>query len=199
MIRTNWAVPAMARISIGTGKCSIRSHTLCPGPRRQRKLRRKQPTDADVEQPQPEIHDDQCQQEVRQRKPDEADKGEYVITDRILPHCRIDADRQSQPPGHDNRAQRQDHRQPQPIADDLGYRTPIFEGLAEIPPNNMAQPFEILHKERLIQTIGMAQRIRLGRRDRRADGRRLSDIGIDEITWRQLKDDEGDDGDRPNW
>ena len=57
-----------------------------------------------------EIHDDQCQQEVRDGQADEAEEGEDVVADRVLPHRRVDADRQGEPPGDDDGAERQQRR-----------------------------------------------------------------------------------------
>ena len=48
-----------------------------------------------------QIQDDQREQEVRHGQADEADEGEDVVADRILPHRRVDADRQRERPGED--------------------------------------------------------------------------------------------------
>ena len=151
MIRTSCAVPASARIRIGTGRCFTRSHDLRPAPRRQLLFGGEQAADVHAEQPKPEIHDDQRQQEVRDREADEAEEGEDVVAERVLPHRRVDADRQCQSPGDDDGAERQQHGQPQPVADDLGDRPPVFEREAEVAAGHHGQPLQVLHPQRLVR------------------------------------------------
>ena len=174
---------------------------LRPGPGRQLLFGGEQAADIHAEQPQPEIHHDQRQQEVGDGKPDEAQEGEDVVAERVLPHRGVDADRQCQPPGDDDGAQRQQNGQPQPVTDDLGHRPPVFERAAEVAARHHGEPLPVLHPQRLIEAVGEAHGIRLGGRDRRARGGRLCRVGGDEIHRRQVQDAErhhrdGEDGDR---
>ena len=50
--------------------------------------------------------------------------------------------------------ERQQHGQPQPVADHLGDRAAVFEGAAEIAAHHHREPFPVLHVERLVQAVG---------------------------------------------
>ena len=71
---------------------------LAPGPGRQLVRRREQPADVGVEIAEREIEDDQREQEIGHGEADEADEGEDVVGERVLPHRRVDADRQARSP-----------------------------------------------------------------------------------------------------
>ena len=64
------------------------------------------------------------------------------------------------------------------------------------PLATIAEPFPVLHPQRLVQAVGEAHGIRLGGRDRRARGGGLCGVGGDEIDRRQVQDGEGHQRDR---
>ena len=192
------AVPARPRISAGIGRCLSEVPDLRQAPRRVLQLGREQPADVGVEEHEPEVQHHQREQEVRDRQADEADEGDDVVADRVLAHRGIDADRQRQHPGEDQRGHRDDHRQPQPVADHLGDRPAPLHRHAEVAPHDQLHPLQVLDVDRLVEPVLDPQVLRLLVADDAAHGRHLGDVGGDVVAGRQLDDRERQDGDRPD-
>ncbi len=171
---------------------------LAPAPAGELVFRGEQPTDIGAEEPERQVHDDQRQQEVRHRETDEADQGEDIVADRVLAHRRVDADRQRQAPDQEQGGERDQHGEPQPVADHLADRPVPFHRHAEVAGDHAHDPLGVLDVERLAEAVELAQRHRLGLRDRRAAGRQLGDVGGDEVAGRQLDDRERQHRDHPD-
>ncbi len=171
---------------------------LREAPRRELEIGREQPADVGVEELEREIHQDEGEEEIRYRQPDEAEEGEEVVAERILPDRGVDADRQGDAPGQDDRGDRDHHGHPQFLADHLGDRPHPLHRLAEIAFRDAADPFGVLDVDRPVEAVEDAQGLGLLRRDQAAARREPRDIGVDEIAGRQLDDDEGQNRDRPD-
>ena len=100
-------------------------------------------------------------------------------------------------PGQDDGGDRDDHGQPEPVANDLGDRSLPLHGHAEVTAHHQAHPAHVLDIHRLVERVLGAQLLRLIGRDAAARGGKIGDIGIDEVAGRQLDDGEGQHRDRP--
>ncbi len=171
---------------------------LCPAPGGELVFRREQPADIGIEELEREIHQDEREEKIRHGEADETEEGEDVVADRILPDGGEDADRHGDAPGQDDRRDRDHHGEPETVADHLGHRPHPFHRLAEIALAHAIHPFRVLHVDRPVEPVELAQRLRLLERNGAAARRQPRDVGVDEIAGRQLDDDEGQHRDRPD-
>ena len=160
-------------------------------------LGREQPADVGVEVDEAEVEDQQTEQEAGDCQPQEAEQREQVVQRRVGPHGGVDTDRQGDDPGQDDGGDRDDHRQPEPVADDLGDRPLPLHGHTQVAAHHQAHPAHVLDIHRLIKRVLGAQLLRLIARDAAARGREIGDIGVDKVAGRQLDDGEGQHRDRP--
>ena len=198
MIRICCAVPASPRITAGIGRCLAQVPRPGHAPRRVLELGREQPADVGVEQDEAQVEEHQGEQEVRDREPDEADERRHVVAHRVLPDRGVDADGQGEHPREDQRGHRDDHGQPQALADHLGDGPPPLHRHAEVALHDQPHPLEVLHVDRLPQAVLDPEVLRLLVGDHAAHRRHLGDVGGDVVARRKLDDGEGEDGDRPD-
>ena len=165
-------------------------------PRRLRVFRRKQAANAEAQITEAEIHQDQRQQEIRHREADEPHHRRHVIADGVLPHRRINPDRQRDQPGQEQGRERHHHGQPQPVADHLRHRAAPHHRDTEIALHDAGDPQGVLHVNRTVETVFVPHRLCLLGGDGAAGGGEVGDVRIDEITRRQTDDDESQNGDR---
>ena len=165
-------------------------------PRRQIEFAGKQTADIGAKQHKGKIHNHQRQQKIRHRKADKADGGQNIIHHGILPHRRINAQRQRNAPCQDEGGEGQSNGQPQTVTNHFRNRAVPFHRFPEIAHQNARHPFDILDIDRLIEAIENAQASGLFGGDRTAGRRQIGDIGIDKITGRGLNDDERQNGNR---
>ena len=145
-----------------------------------------QSADIGAEEAERQVHDHEREQEIRHREADEADQREEVVADRVLAHRRVDADRQRQPPGDDQRRERDQHGEPEAVADHLGDRPVPLHRHAEIAGEHAHHPLGILHVERLSEPVEFAQRHASAAETEAARlAESLRDIGGDEVAGRK--------------
>ena len=167
-------------------------------PRRVQVFRGEQPADAGAEIGEGEVHHHQGQQEAGHRQADEADEGEHVIRDGVLPHRRVDADRDGQNPGENDRREGQQGGQQEAVADHLHDRPLPFHGDAEIALQHEPYPSGVLRVQGLVEAVLDAQVLGFLLRHQRARRHELGDVGGDVVPRRQLDDGEGDHRDHPH-
>ena len=169
---------------------------LAPRPGSADEFVAEQPPDADPEPGIGEIHHQQRQQKRRSRHAHEADKGEQIIEKRVLPHRRINADGDGNHPGAQNGDQGNQNGQAQALPDQGAHGLVQLERLAEISPDNPADPLPILHRVRLIQAVTLPQTGHLGFVDLLAGLLHLRHPTGQKIPRGQLNQNKGNDADQ---
>ncbi len=113
----------------------------------------------------------------------------------VLMRGGIDADRERDDVDEEHRDEIQNHRQEQPVADHVGDRLVVFEGIAEIAVQEPGDPDEVLLPHRLIEAVLLAQERDLLVGDALAHRLDLGDVGGEVVARRKLDDDEDEDAD----
>ena len=151
-------------------------------------VRREQSGDGHVEVREGAPHEDERQHEVGGGDTDVVDQRERVVDRGAWMHGRVDAGRDRNDPGEHERQQRQDHREDQPLTDELGIRTLVLEREAEIALRQVLHPFEVLDPDRAVEPVFAPERLDLLGADRAAGRRERRDVGREEIARRRLDD-----------
>ena len=155
------------------------------------------PADVKVEEGETEIHQYEGEEETGHPQADEPDKGEDVVADGVLAHGRVDANRQGDGPGQNNRAQREHHSHGEAVADHVEHRLAPHHRGAEIALEDAAHPFEVLLVHRPVERVLAAQGLEMLFGDVGLSSRQLGHVGVDKVAGRQLDDDEREHRDRP--
>ena len=122
---------------------------LRPAPGRVDILRGEEPADVGVEVDEAEVEDQQTEQEAGDRQSQEAEQRKQVVQRRVGPHGGVDANRQRDDPGQDDGGDRDDHRQPETVADDLGDGPLPLHGHPQVAARHQAHPAQVLDIHRL--------------------------------------------------
>ena len=93
MMRMSEARPAAPTTTIGSQTCARKSRNFAKPQGCVDHVGREETADALPEDGNGDVHQHEGEEEVRDRKADEAEEGRHIVADRILPHGRIDADR----------------------------------------------------------------------------------------------------------
>src|SRR3546814_5078204 len=88
-----------------------------------------------------------------------AEEGRRVVTGRVLPDRRVDADGEGDDVGEQRGRQRQDGGEPEAVADDVGYRQLELEGIAEVALQQAEQPQPVLLDHRLVEADRKSTRL----------------------------------------
>ncbi len=158
-------------------------------------MRVHQPADRNAEIDMREIDQHQREQETRRRQAEEAEKGQTVIAEAVLVRRRIDPDRKRDDVGEDDRRERHQKRQQQPIADHLVDRQVVEEGIAHVAVQQPADPVQVLLPQRLVEAVLRLEKGDLGEVGLFALALQLGDIGREIVARRQVDDDEDHDAD----
>ncbi len=119
-----------------------------------------------------------------------------MVAPAVLMGRRVDADREGDDIGEDDRRHRHHDGEEQAVADDVAHRQVIGEGITEVAAQQAADPVEILLPDRLVETVLRLEEGDLLQVDGFALALQLGDVGREIIARRQLDDDEDDDADR---
>ena len=104
-----------------------------------------------------QIHQHQCQQEVRRRQTDKGHKRRRVVEHRILPERRIHPHRKSDQPGQQGCREGNQQGKTQALPDQVVDRLSVHHRIAHIADKNAANPLEILDMQRVVEIITGAQ------------------------------------------
>ncbi len=189
------AVPDVPMTITGIHRCWSEIPDAVPTPGGVLHVRREQATDARPEERERDEHQDQGEQEVGRGEAEKADQGQPVITPAVLVRRRVDPDRERHQPGEQDRAERDDEGEEEPLPDDVGHRPVVLEGVPHVSLHEPRDPQPVLLPHRLVQPELLAEELDL--LEVRALARRLevADQSRQEVAGRQLDDHEGDDRD----
>ena len=157
-------------------------------PRRLHEVGREQPRDRYAEVGEGAPHEDQRQHEIGRRHADVVDHGQQVVDGRARVHRRVDAGRDRDDPGEDEGQERQDHREHQAFADQLGVRALVLEREAEVPLREILHPFQVLDPYRPVEPVLAPERLDLLGADGAARRRECRHVGREEVARRRLHD-----------
>src|SRR5207244_9003978 len=103
-------------------------------------------------------------------------------------HGRVDAGGDGDDPGDDEREQGEHHGQHEPLADQLGVRTLVFERQSEIAAQEVLHPFEVLHPHRPVEAEFLSERLDLLGADRASRRREGGHVRGEEVARGRLHD-----------
>ena len=148
------------------------------------------PTHIGIEVLEADVQHGEREQKVWHRQPDEPEKGEQVVENRVLADRRVDADGQGQQPRKDECRERHGQRQWQSVANHLHDGPVVLHRHAEVALRDQPDPAQILDVHGLVEPVLRAQVGRLLRRDDGARSGELRNVGVHVVARREMNDDE---------
>src|SRR5258705_1700961 len=103
-------------------------------------------------------------------------------------HGRVDAGGDGDDPGDDERDRGEDPGQTEPLADQLGVRTLVFQRESEIAAQEVLHPFEVLHPHRPVESVFLSKGLDLLGADRASRRREGGHVRGEEVARGRLHD-----------